>query len=97
MTVWQHAEHLDAIVHFAGIYMLDSLVEMDDDAFRLILDVNLRGVFLINKTFLPLLGDGGRILITTSELAPLDPLLQNNGSDQTQQHGAPPFFISMPY
>ena len=74
VTVWQHTEHLDAIVHFAGVYMLDSLVEMDDDAFRLILDVNLRGAFLINKTFLPLLGDGGRILITTSELAPLDPL-----------------------
>lgn len=74
VTVWQHAEHLDAIVHFAGIYMLDSLVEMDDDAFRLILDVNLRGAFLINKAFLPLLSAGGKILITTSELAPLDPL-----------------------
>ena len=74
VTVWQHAEHLDAIVHFAGIYMLDSLAELSDDSFRRILDVNLRGAFLINKTFLPLLGDGGRILITTSELAPLDPL-----------------------
>ena len=28
----------------------------------------------MNKTFLPLLGEGSRILITTSELAPLDPL-----------------------
>ena len=66
--------HLDAILHFAGIYMLDSFVEMSDDAFRKILDVNLRGVFLINRTFLPLLERGSRILITTSELAPLDPL-----------------------
>lgn len=74
VSVWEHTDHLDAIVHFAGIYMLDSLAELSDDSFRRILDVNLRGAFLINKTFLPLLGDGGRILITTSELAPLDPL-----------------------
>lgn len=67
-------EHLDAIIHFAGIYMLDSLIEMDEASFRRIFDVNLYGAFLINKTFLPLLSEGGRILITTSELAPLDPL-----------------------
>lgn len=72
--VFAHTDHLDAILHFAGIYMLESLVEMSDEAFRRILDVNLRGAYLINKIFLPLLGKGGRILITTSELAPLDPL-----------------------
>ena len=74
VSVWKHTDHLDAVVHFAGIYMLDSLAEMSDEAFRLILDVNLRGAFLINKIFLPLLGRDSRILITTSELAPLDPL-----------------------
>ena len=36
--------------------------------------VNLLGAFLVNKTFLPLLSRGSRILITTSELATLDPL-----------------------
>ena len=74
VSVWKHTDHLDAVVHFAGIYMLDSLAEMSDEAFRLILDVNLRGAFIINKIFLPLLGRDSRILITTSELAPLDPL-----------------------
>lgn len=68
------SDGLFAIVHFAGIYMLDSLVEMPDAAFSRIVDVNLRGVFIVNKTFLPLLQKGSRILITTSELAPLDPL-----------------------
>ena len=67
-------DRLDCILHFAGIYMLDSLVEMSDAAFSKIVDVNLRGAFLINKTFLPLLTQGSRILIVTSELAPLDPL-----------------------
>lgn len=72
--VKSHTDHLQGILHFAGIYMLDSLVEMDADAFKKIFDVNLYGVYLINKHFLPLLDAGSRILITTSELAPLDPL-----------------------
>ena len=72
--VKKHTESLYAVIHFAGIYMLDSLVEMSDESFRRIFDVNLRGVFLVNKAFLPLLKKGSRILITTSELAPLDPL-----------------------
>lgn len=65
---------LYGIVHFAGIYMLDSLVEMDDSAFRKIFDVNVRGAFLVNKTFVSLLDRGSRIVIVTSELAVLDPL-----------------------
>lgn len=73
-VVRKHTDSLFAIVHFAGIYMLDSLVEMESESFCRIFEVNLHGVFLINKTILPLLGKGSRILITTSELAPLDPL-----------------------
>jgi NAD(P)-dependent dehydrogenase (short-subunit alcohol dehydrogenase family) len=73
-TVKTHADRLDAVIHFAGIYLLDSLVEMEDEAFRRITDVNLRGVYLVNKHALPLLGKDSRILITTSELATLDPL-----------------------
>ena len=73
-TVKSKTDRLDAIVHFAGIYMLDSLVEMGTRAFDRIFDINLRGVFLVNRIFLPLLGENSRIVITTSELAPLDPL-----------------------
>ena len=69
-----HTDELFAIVHFAGMYMLDSLVEMDSSAFRRIFEVNLTGAYLVNKVFLPLLKPGSRILITTSELAPLSPL-----------------------
>ena len=54
--------------------MLDSLVEMDRESFQKIFEVNLFGAFLVNKAFLPLLKKGSRIVITTSELAPLDPL-----------------------
>lgn len=67
-------DELYAIVHFAGVYMLDSLVEMPAECFEKIFKVNLLGAFLVNKAFLPLLKSGSRIIITTSELAPLDPL-----------------------
>ncbi len=73
-TVRGFTDELYAIVHFAGVYMLDSLVEMPDDSFEKIFKVNLFGDFYVNKTFLPLLKRGSRIIITTSELAPLDPL-----------------------
>jgi hypothetical protein len=65
--VCQYTDSLCAIVHFAGIYMLDSLVEMSDEQFRQIFNVNVHGVFAVNRTFLPLLKTGSRILITTSE------------------------------
>ncbi len=73
-AVSEYTDSLCAIVHFAGLYMLDSLVEIDSAQFSRIFYVNLYGVFLVNRTFLPLLPKGGRIVITTSELAPLDPL-----------------------
>ena len=63
-----------AIVHFAGMYNLDSLVEMSEKDFTRIFDVNVFSAYRVNKVFLPLLTEGSRIIITTSELAPLDPL-----------------------
>lgn len=63
-----------AIIHYAGIYMLDSLVEMSNEAFERIFKINVQGAFLINKIFLPLLRKGSRIIMTTSELASLSPL-----------------------
>ncbi|MBR5900292.1 MAG: SDR family NAD(P)-dependent oxidoreductase [Clostridia bacterium] len=67
-------DELYSILHFAGIYNLDSLIEMSEQDFLRVYDVNLFGAYRINKTFMPLLSKGGKILITTSELAPLDPL-----------------------
>ena len=72
--VKNYTDTLCAIVHFAGVYMLDSLVEISEIAFDTIVKVNFYGAFYINKTFLPLLTKGSKLLITTSELAPLDPL-----------------------
>ena len=72
--VCELTDSLWAIIHFAGVYMLDSLVEMSEERFKRIFEINLFGAASINRIFLPLLSSGGKILITTSELAPLDPL-----------------------
>ena len=67
-------DKIDGILHFAGIYNLDSLVEISEESFVKIFDINLFGVYRINKAFVSMMGEGGRIVITSSELAPLDPL-----------------------
>ena len=73
-TVRAHTDSLYAIIHFAGIYMLDSFVEMSHEDLKKAFEVNVFGAVLVNRTFLPLLKKESRILITTSELAPLSPL-----------------------
>ena len=73
-TVSETAERADCLIHMAGVYDLNSLVEMDERDWERIFAVNLTAVYRVNRVFLPLLGEGSRIVITSSELAPLDPL-----------------------
>ncbi len=62
---------LEAVINFAGIIMMNSLVEISEADFTRIFDVNVFGAYRINKTFLPLLiKNKGKIVVTTSELAP---------------------------
>lgn len=64
-------DSLDAVINFAGIIMMNSLVEISEDDFTKIFNVNVFGTYRMNKTFLPLLlKNKGRIIVTTSELAP---------------------------
>ncbi len=65
---------LNGIVHMAGLYDLASLVEMEEADWDRIFQVNLYAAYRVDRAFLPLLAPGARILVTTSELAPLDPL-----------------------
>ncbi len=65
---------LFAIVHFAGIYTLDSLIEISGESYEKMFRINVFGPYYINRTFFPLLKEDSRIVITTSELAPLKQL-----------------------
>lgn len=73
---WFQAQEsrLDAIVHAAGVYDLDSLVEMDEARFRRIFEVNVFAACHVNRLFTPMMTAGSRIVFITSELAPLHPL-----------------------
>ena len=70
----QQTEQIDAIVYMAGIYEADSLVEIDEARMRRIFEINVFGAYRTIKTFLPLLHEGARVVLVTSELADLDPL-----------------------
>lgn len=67
-------DKLYAIIHLAGIYDLDSLIEISEQRFTRAFEINVFGAYRINKVFRPMLFKNSRVVITTSELAPLAPL-----------------------
>lgn len=67
-------DSLYAIVFAAGIYKMDSLLEISDLEMKNILDINVLSVQKINKIFFGMLKPLSKIVIITSELATLDPL-----------------------
>lgn len=73
-AIRSETDHLDGIIHTAGIYDLNSLIEMPETDFLRDFNINLGGMFRVNKVFLPLLAKKARIIIVSSELAPLHPL-----------------------
>ena len=67
-------DELYGIVFAAGIYKMDSLLEISDEDMKRILDINVLSVQRINRIFFKLLKKDSRIVIITSELSTLDPL-----------------------
>lgn len=67
------APHLDAVLHLAGIFTMDSFIEIDEAELVNFINIHFMGVYRVNKVFLPLLRKQGRIIITTSEVAGLNP------------------------
>ena len=72
--VKQECDTIYAIIHFAGIYNMNSLVEISEEEFIKIFNINVFGIYRLNKVFLPLLNKNSKVVITSSELAPLNPL-----------------------
>ena len=65
---------LSAIINTAGIYDLNSLIEISEEDITKIFDINFFGVYRINKAFVPLLKENSKVVMVSSELAPLNPL-----------------------
>ena len=70
----KQTDSIDGIIFLAGIYDLNSLVEISEDDFTRDFDINVFGAYRVNRIFVPLIKNGGRIIIVSSELAPLNPL-----------------------
>jgi len=66
-TVKAHGR-LDVVVHNAGIMELASLTDMPDDQFDRIIQVNLRGTFLMMKAASRALQAGGRFIALSSSV-----------------------------
>lgn len=64
----------DAIVNVAGMFIIDSFIEVSDEELKRLIDVNLMACINLNKIFFELLNEKGRIIITSSEVSTLDPL-----------------------
>ncbi len=79
-------EELDLILHLSGVYTMDSFIEIPPETLERMLEVNLMGVYRVNRAFFPKLGKNrGRIMIVASELAPLDPLPFNGVYSMTKR------------
>ena len=63
-----HYQHIDILVHNAGIFPYDPIEEMTDDSWQAVMDVNLSSAFRLSKACLPKMKEqgGGRMLFTSS-------------------------------
>ena len=59
---------LDAIINMAGKLIVGSVVEVSTDEVKRIMDVNLLGVYRVNKKFAPMLSNRtGKVIVISSE------------------------------
>ena len=61
-------EHIDILVHNAGIFPYNPLENMDDDAWNRVINVNLTSAYRLTKACIPAMKErgAGRVLFTSS-------------------------------
>lgn len=70
----QNHIQIDFILNFAGIHKMGSFLETDIQKIQQVMNINVLGTILVNQMFYPFLKEKGKILITTSEVAGMDPM-----------------------
>ncbi len=77
---------LAGLVNFAGVLEIGPLVEIDEAAFRRVLDVNVVGTFLVTKALFPAVQRGrGRVVLMSSETG-WQTAMPLNGPYATSKH-----------
>ena len=67
-TVAAYGNKVDILVNVAGgLFSRKTIEEMDEAFYNLLMDVNLKSVFLVTKTFKPLLGNGASVINFASQ------------------------------
>ncbi|MBQ2723759.1 MAG: SDR family NAD(P)-dependent oxidoreductase [Clostridia bacterium] len=74
----QVTPHLDGVACFAGIFVMDSLLEIDETTLKKILDVNTLGTWRIAQHSYPLLDDHSTFLSVSSEVGDIPPVPLNS-------------------
>ncbi len=62
-------ERIDVLVNNAGLELItpiDAAGREEDETFRRILEINVLGTYYVTREALPKMGDGGRIILTSS-------------------------------
>lgn len=86
LNIKKTTDKLDGIVNFAGIMAMGSVIEGDAEMMRRILDINLLGMYRINKAFFEMiLSAKGRIVNISSEYGTLG-AVPFNGFYTTAKH-----------
>lgn len=66
--VASQTDGLDAVINFAGILAIGSMIEMAEETLQRVIDINVMGTYRVNKQFIPLLeARKGRIINISSE------------------------------
>ena len=66
-------DQLDVLVNNAGIFTEDYQEELDESSFDEVFDVNVKGLFLVTKAFLPLLRQSDGSIVNISSINALHP------------------------
>ncbi len=85
----KHFGGIDILVNNAGIFPMQPLAEMEEEDFKRVIDINLKGVFLTTKTVsehMKQRGSGGRIINITS-IDALHPSMAGLAHYDASKHG----------
>ena len=73
-TISEITPHLTAVINCAGIFLTGSVAEIDEVSLWKIMDINLMGVFRVNKACMPLLlAKQSKIINISSDIAQYSP------------------------